>query len=143
MPDQEDGLSVNLYPDVEEDSVSEPVKAGFLPPSHRVRGKSSPMRQGPCLVDELVDLEMEFSRDGVPDLHPAPASSPVSAPHAVSSSSPADFLADPDPADESHSNSCALNRESPGVCYSSLGGALKEPIGGSSSFGDHAKYRKM
>ena len=111
VPVPEDGSSPNLYQDLEEDSVSEPVKAGCLPPPRRVRGKSSPVKQSLHDFDEPVDLEMEFSRDGVPDLHPLSASSPVSAPNAVALSSPADFLADPASAGESHAESCALNRE--------------------------------
>ena len=93
---------VDLQVDEQEDSSSIHVKAGPLRPTHRVRGKSSPM---PVLPDslgsgppDLSSLEMEFSRDGVPDLGDAPASLPASSPSGApgASADPVDFIQDPE-----------------------------------------------
>ena len=53
---------------------------------------------------------MEFSRDGAPDLLPLRVPAPAShSSHVHSSASPADFLQDPSPVEESPIDSCALD----------------------------------
>ena len=108
---------VNTHVDVQEDSSSIPVKAGPLPPTHRVRGKSSPMPVSPACLDsgppDLSGLEMEFSRDGVPDLCDAPAFLPASSSLGAPgvSADPDDFMQDPEPDGKPPAEAPLLNRE--------------------------------
>ena len=108
LPASEEEELLDLQQDLQADSSSEPVKAGPLPPSRRVRGKSGLERHVSSVPADLMDLsalEMELSRDGVPDLDAVPIPEvPDKAPV------PVDFLGDPDLGSPSQDAPAVLSR---------------------------------
>ena len=96
----------DLQQDVQQDSVSDPVKSGPLPPPRRVRGKSTRVKLDP-MPDagprDFSDIDMEFSRDGVPDLDVDPLPAPCQ--------SEIHFLDESLPPEEPQGNPDALDRD--------------------------------
>ena len=95
QPDTEEDELLDMFQDVQADSMSEPVQVG-LPPPRRVRGKSSPVKADSSAPSSgpHPDLRMEFSRDGVPDLSDPQVSQHVSGSSSKvdPASAPIDFL---------------------------------------------------
>ena len=116
-PVPEEALPIDLSEDVQADSTSPPVKIGPLHPSHRVRGKSSPAvpHPAPGALEAVADQEMQFSRDGVPDLslEHAPPAHPAATPSspALDGRSAMDFLQEPDPPSGSQTDPAPLSRD--------------------------------
>ena len=116
-PAPEEVAPIDLGEDVQADSTSPPVKIGPHHPSHRVRGKSSPTVPDPApdMSEAVVDQEMQFSRDGVPDLsleHALPAH-PAAAPSlsAPKDHSALDFMHEPDSPGGSQTDPAPLSRD--------------------------------
>ena len=115
-PVPEEVVPMDLGEDVQADSISPPVKIGPHHPSRRVRGKSSPTVPDPVpdMSEAVVDQEMQFSRDGAPDLsleHALPAY-PAAAlpPSAPADRSALDFMHEPDSPGGSQSDPALLSR---------------------------------